>query len=161
MREFSVSLKDFKGLRPTAYNTRNSAFLTACTNIRFGEIKIEPYTLVNNPGLSVSSSVFPFNQILVLSNGMFWSTDRYVYKRVGSTDYLLKDFGSSYLSHRWTVADFGPYQVWTSGKDCLVLDAETAKMDVYPLAYTIASMCNFNGQLIAGGFDEAGPTIVA
>ncbi len=161
MREFFVILKEIKGLRPVSRNMRNTQFLVECMNVRVGNVKIEPYSIVDNLGIT-STTYHPFPQIIVLSDGLYYATDRYVYKIVGGVTYTLLDIGvSSYFNNRWSVADFGPYKVWASGSDVLISNAETEKLSVYPLPYTISSVCNYRGQLIAGGFGELGYNTVA
>lgn len=179
MREFVQTLSDFtKGLRPDANMPRNSGYATELYNVRCGVAGLEVPPLIAYPISGAPVVSWPLPQLIKI-NGLrpdnpgffFLSSTNPQYMYLVMTDYTLAiiyagtsasplDLGTP---GRYTVADFGWYQVWhklavpativlryfDSGAGAWFWQKYTGGGEMPPYA-NITCVCNFRGQLIVG-----------
>jgi hypothetical protein len=179
MREFSQTLSEFtKGLRPDANTPRNSGFATELYNTRCGVAGLEVPPLIIYPISGAPVVSWPLPQLIKIKGLTTSVTDlfflsstnpQYLYKV--NSDYSLTIInsmsGSSPLDlgtpGRYTIADFGWYQVWhTTAHPTAITyryfddDLNTWYWRKYegggelPEYANITCVANFRGQLVAG-----------
>lgn len=191
MREFAQTLSEFtKGLRPDANTPRNSGFATELYNTRCGVAGLEVPPIITNPigGSPVVS--WPLPQLIKIHGLTLTDTDLYLATYVGGyfivysvapTTYALtlvysgtgkSAYGTYYIWNgagtwinaippRFTIADFGYYQIWSHPALTLKRAINTG-LTVYEWTSIVVGLngsghappvrciCNFRGQLIAG-----------
>lgn len=160
MKEFQTPFVEgfSKGLRPYTKMPRNSQFLTTCYNARCGKSGLEEYTAITVPFTGLPAVSWPFPTAINTSIGMFIINGTTLYQ-VNSNYSLTSLLSGITGSGLWSVADFADYQVWTNGTKILE-KAYVAGTGLYTWkisseTYTINSVCNFRGQLIAGGISSS------
>ncbi len=165
MREFAQTLSDFhKGLRPDANTPRNSGFATELYNTRCGVagLEVPPLIVYSIAGAPVVS--WPLPQLIKVNDV---GTGLYLIRYTGGSivissvndDYALTTvFTKSSVAGRFTVADFGYYQIWTNGvitiKRSLIDGSDSYEWSEIVIGSSTPPsarcVCNFRGQLVAG-----------
>lgn len=154
MREYNFQLEEsFKaGLRRLdrgACNTQNG--LVECYNARVGSSGLEEYVPLAEPFTGLPVTSWPKPQLFDTKSGIFvgGSTDIYYM----NSDYSLSSVvGSLTGTGPWQMADFGAYQVWTNGSETVERKGDTGIFALKPMKFSMETVCNFRGQLVAGGF---------
>jgi len=172
MREFVKTLTDFtKGLRPDANMPRNSGFASELYNSRCGVAGLEVPPLIVYPISGAPTISWPLPQLVKVmglrqgDTGLHFvnfATGNLVVSEVLS-DYTLEPvFTKASTASRFTVADFGFYQIWTNGVITIkraITDSneyEWSEITINGAPLSARCVCNFRGQLIAGiGKDSA------
>jgi hypothetical protein len=124
--------------------------LVEAFNCRIGKDGIEEYELLTNPFTGLPTVTFPFPQVFKTKDGIYIATQTAIYR--ANSSYVVTSMISGLPSgSTWEMADYTPYQVWTNGTVVVIRDAESGTFSKYPIDHTIESVCDFNGQMFAGG----------
>ena len=176
MREFAQTLSEFtKGLRPDANTPRNSGFATELYNTRCGVAGLEVPPLIIYPISGAPAVSWPLPQLIKIHDLTLTDTGLYfinyaagalTIKKVAADYSLSTVFTKASINTRFTVADFGYYQIW-SGIGLMVkrqlatalTSYEWAEITVGATAPPVKCVCNFRGQLIAGMYIPSAETI--
>lgn len=151
MREFSFPLDDSLkvGLIPTDKVRRNTPGLLECYNLVSKKEGLLEYTPIVNP--YSYSCIWPYLQLFNTKEGVYAADAASIYEIDSGNNFVL--LGSMLTrGNLWSMADFYTYQVWVNGNGCAVLDPATGTITGQTLTHIIESVCNYKGQLIAGGF---------
>ena len=162
MREFSFRWQEglFKGLRPNAVMPKNSPYLYDAYNVRVGSFGLERPTPIStlitgtDVGKKFTDISWPMPQIIRTSIGVFAADDaelRSFDPTIASPFTVVLTGLSNTLSYQYDVADFGLYQFWTNGSTC-ILRSDAGVWSVYAATLKPYTVCNYRGQLVAGGF---------
>jgi hypothetical protein len=167
MREFAQTLSDFtKGLRPDVNMPRNSGYATELYNTRCGVAGLEVPPLIIYPISGTPAVSWPLPQLVKIHDLTLTDTGLYfvnyasgslTIKKVASDYSLSTMFTKASINTRFTVADFGYFQIW-SGIGLMVkrqlatalTSYEWSEITVGGVAPPVKCVCNFRGQLIAG-----------
>ena len=189
MREFSHPLSEFtKGLRPDVNMPRNSGYATELYNSRCGVAGLEVPPLIVYPISGTPTVNWPLpqlvkiNDLLLTSTGLYfiaYTAGNFVVSSVG-TDYSLTQVysgagkaayntpyvwnpagsGVQAIPPRFTIADFGYFQIWChpalmlkramDGDDNYVWSQILIGLNGSGISPSVRCVCNFRGQLIAG-----------
>lgn len=176
MREFAQTLSDFvKGLRPDAGMPRNSGYATELYNTRCGVAGLEVPPLIVYPISGTPAVSWPLPQLIKIHDltltdtGLYfinYASDALTIKKVASDYSLSTVFTKASINTRFTIADFGYFQIW-SGIGLVVkrqlatalTSYEWAEITVGGVAPPVKCVCNFRGQLIAGIYIPTTETI--
>ena len=176
MREFAQTLSEFtKGLRPDANTPRNSGFATELYNTRCGVAGLEVPPLIVYPISGSPTVSWPLPQLVKIKGLTTGQTDlffltssnpQYLYRVNANYSLSCENVGGLALNlgvpGRYTIADFGWYQIWHKlavPKTILyrVYDDDLMAWQWKKLTdggevslADITCVCNFRGQLIAG-----------
>jgi len=153
MKEFSFRWSEgfTKGIRPHFSVGLNALYLYDANNVKIGSFGVEPvpgiYTITDMPAID-----WPMPQIIATSYGPMIAAPTELFS-LNPLSLLLTSViaGIPSSQERYDVADFDLYQVWTNGVTVIVRDYLGA-WAIYVAALTPYSVCNFRGQLVAGGF---------
>ena len=172
MREFAQTLSDFtKGLRPDTNTPRNSGYATELYNSRCGVAGLEVPPLIAYPISGAPAVSWPLPQLIKIHDLALTDTGLYFSRYAAGTltiskvnsDYSLTSvFTKASINQRFTIADFGYYQIWAvpglvikrQVKDDLS-GYEWTEILVNGSAPPVNCVCNFRGQLIAGLYTSA------
>jgi hypothetical protein len=151
VKEFSFPLDDSLkvGLIPTDKIRRNTPGLLECYNLKSTKEGLLEYTPIVNP--YTYDGTWPFLQLFNTRTGVYAADATHVYE-VDSGNNLSVLGDDLTVGNLWSMADFYTYQVWVNGNGCAVLDPTTSTLTAQTLTHIIESVCNYKGQLIAGGF---------
>lgn len=126
--------------------------LVECYNCKISKEGLDEYVAMTNPFVGIpAGTVWPYPQVFKTTIGIFVATETAIYKADDS--YVLSAMITGLpAGNVWEMADYFQYQIWTNGVATVVRDAETGVFYLKGMAHPIESICNYNGQLIAGGF---------
>jgi hypothetical protein len=124
MREFAQTLSNFsKGLRPDASMPRNSGYASELYNVRCGVAGLEVPPLIAYPISGAPTVSWPLPQLIKIHDLALTDTGLYFSRYAAGTltiskvnsDYSLTSvFTKSGINKRFTIADFGYYQLWAA-----------------------------------------------
>lgn len=160
MREFFLTYKEaFNiGLRRHHRQLVNAQQLIDAYNVKIGPNGLEPYTAMTNSFTGLTAVSWPFPIIFNTRQGLMAGDATKLYSISGA--FAATTVGVTVTSGSiWHLADFGDYQVWTNGQKVVTRSASTGLYSIETLSYKVNSVCNFRGQLVAGGFDSALNTV--
>jgi hypothetical protein len=156
---FDTGLKG--GLRRLRTNPTNSESLIEAYNMRVGAGGLEAYEAIVNPIQGLPLYDWPYMQLFSTSLGLFVASSTNIYSVDGS--YLLtSEISRAERQQRWSLADFGKYMVFANGStpvERYVTSLDAVAWRASAATYTVNSVCNYNGQLVAGGFGTADNTV--
>lgn len=176
MREFAQILSEFtKGLRPDANTPRNSGFASELWNVRCGVAGLEVPPIITYPISGAPIVNWPLPQLIKIHDLTLTDTGLYfvdyassalTIKKVASNYSLTTMFTKASINTRFTIADFGYYQIW-SGIGLMVkrqlatalTSYEWTEITVGGVAPPVKCVCNFRGQLIAGVYIPAAEAV--
>ncbi|MDI6785129.1 MAG: hypothetical protein QMD92_00310, partial [bacterium] len=176
MREFAHTLSDFKkGLRPDKNTPRNSEFATELYNIRCGVAGLEVPPLIVYPISGTPVVSWPLPQLVkvgaltLTETGLFfsrYSAGTLTISKVNSDYSLTSVFTKAGINKRFTVADFGYFQLWAATGLMIkrqlnagLTGYEWTEVTVGGSPPPATCVCNFRGQLIAGVITDAIPSL--
>jgi len=149
MKEYPLTIKDFKGLRPHSRLPRNAPnYAEECYNMRVGKFGLEPYEGIIQPFTGLPTATHPLPQLLDTKDGMFIGTGTTIYN-VNSDNSLTVLLSGLSGAAKWHLADFGLYQLYANGT-YLVQRDDARLFSIKAMPFTVGSVCNFRGQLIMG-----------
>ena len=153
MREFSFIYEEglIVGLIPSEKVRRNMPGLIEAYNVRVEKEGIAPYTPITNPFVGVpGGTAWPYPQVFYTKRGIMVATETAIYS-VDDSYILTPVISGVTAGNIWTLADYDSYQVWTNGTVTVIRDVSLALYGSVGMTHTIESVCDYNGQLVAGG----------
>ncbi len=179
MREFAQTLSKFaEGLRKNSNMPRNSGLAVEAYNTRVGAAGLEVPPIITYPIVGTPAISWPLPQLVKISDLLLIDTGLYFVKYASgvltinsiASDYsLTAAFTKTTTSGRFTIADFGYYQIWNNGIITVkraINDGLTAyewteiKIGLNGAGHAppVRCVCNFRGQLIAGMYSYSNET---
>mgnify|MGYP001492304731 CR=1 FL=1 len=153
--DITISSEQLKrGLRPSKRVPRNSGYLVECLGAVGRDGVLQVLDALSRIDTSAITDTFPFPQLFVCTNFIAVCSAKKIYEYSGSG--LTTKYTASAAGGVWSVADFYDYAYFSNGSIAVVRDAASK---VYSLTSALPSanaICNFNGQVIIGGPDQAG-----
>lgn len=154
---FSITIdssKLSKGLRPSKRMPRNSGYLVECKGAVGKDGVLQVLDELTRIDTSVITDPFPYPQIFVFTNMIIVCGKTKIYEYVGGSlvEKLTVTAGST-----WSIVDFYDYIYMSNGTVAVIRDAETKLYSITTNQPTAMAICNFNGQVLIGAPNEAGP----
>lgn len=148
------SSKLSKGLRPSKRMPRNSGYLVECKGAVGKDGVLQVLDELTRIDTSVITDPFPYPQIFVFTNMIIVCGKTKIYEYVGGSlvEKLTVTAGST-----WSIVDFYDYIYMSNGTVAVIRDAETKLYSITTNQPTAMAICNFNGQVLIGAPNEAGP----
>lgn len=162
MKEYSFAYSEglALGLIPSDKIKRGTPGLVEAYNVKITKEGPDEYEAITNPFVGLPTVTWPFPQIFNTKDGIYIATQTAIYK--ANSAYIVESMISGLTAgNLWEMADYTQYQVWTNGYVVVVRDAETGLFSQYPIDHTIESVCDYNGQLFAGGLGDDKENFVA
>ena len=153
MREYSFIFDEGLkvGLLPKEKIRRNEPGLIEAYNIRIAENGVLPYEAITNSFSGLPATVWPYPQVFYLKRGIVLTTGTQIY--TADDSYVCSLVGTFAEGGLWSCADYGDYQVFANGAVVVYRDTTTGTYTQELLMpHTISSICDFNGQVVAGNF---------
>ncbi len=143
-----------KGLRRSKRNPRNSGFLVTCNGAvgRDGVLQIiDDLTRMTTTEVT---DVFPFPQLFVFTNIIIVCSLTTIYEWVSGSlvSKLVVTAGGM-----WSAVDFHDYVYMSNGRVAVVRSAAAKTYAETTNLPNVTTMCNFNGQVLAGAPEVSGP----
>jgi hypothetical protein len=138
-----------RGLRPSNRLPRNNGFLTVCNGAVGRDGVLTVLDELSRIDTSIITDSFPFPQIFVFTNHILICGKDKIYEYDGTT--LILKYTATTFGNLWDAIDFYEFLYLSNGQEAVVRSAETgvySQSSVLPKALTL---CNYNGQVIAGG----------
>ena len=153
MKEFNFPYTDglHVGLIPNDRIRRNVPGLLECYNMKVGDGGLMPHENITDPFTGFPTYAWPYPQLFDTTIGLIGATESRIHEIDSGYNASSVISGLS-VSDIWHMADFYDYQVWVNGATCVIRDTTTGVYSVQTLSHVIESVCNYKGQLIAGGF---------
>ena len=153
MKEFNFPYNEglHVGLLPNDRFRRNIPGLLECYNMKVDESGLVPYVAIIDPLTGAPTYSWPYPQLFDTTIGIFAASETGIYEADSGYNLTAK-ITSLPVGDIWHMADFYDYQVWVNGATCVVRDTTTGVFSVETLTHIVESVCNYKGQLIAGGF---------
>lgn len=153
MKEFSFPYNEglHVGLIATDKLKRNVPGLLECYNIKVDESGLVPYTTITDPFSGFPTYAWPYPQLFDTTIGIIGATETRIHEVDSGYNASSVITGLS-TGNLWQLADFYDYQVLVNGATCVIRDTTTGVYSVQALSHVVESVCNYKGQLIAGGF---------
>jgi hypothetical protein len=162
LKEFSFAYNEglALGLIPSDKIKRGTPGLVEAYNCKITKEGPSEYEAITNPFTGLPEVTWPFPQTFNTKDGIYIATQTAIYK--ANSSYVVTSMISGLTAgNLWEMADYTQYQVWTNGYVVVIRDAETGVFAQYPIDHTIESVCDFNGQLFAGGLGDGKENLVA
>jgi hypothetical protein len=142
-----------KGLRPSKRNPRNQPFLVESIGAvpREKVIQaIDEFSLLNTITI-MGALTFPYPQLFVLDEFVLACSSSAIFELVSGT--LTSRISGLSVGQRWSCIDFKSYIGLTNGVISVVRNPTTTLWSSTVTEYG-TSVCNFNGQVLLGGFGK-------
>lgn len=146
--------KLMRGLRPSKRTPRNDGFLVTCQGAVGKDGVLQSLESLTRLATSTITDAFPFPQIFVFTNVIIVCGLGKIYEWDGSS--LVLKYTATTKSGPWCAVDFYDCVYLSNGVEAVVRDASDKTYGLstnLPAAY---SLCNFNGQVLAGAPDVGG-----
>ena len=139
-----------RGLRPSKRVPRNSGFLIQCDGAVGKDAVLVALDQLTRIATDVITDGFPYPQIFVFTNMVIICGKTKIYEWI--EDVLVEKLTVS-AGSEWSAVDFHHYVYMSNGKVAVIRDAMDKTYKVVTDLPIAQAICNFNGQIVAGGFD--------
>ena len=139
-----------KGLRPSKRVPRNSGFLVQCNGSVGRDGVLQVIDQLTRLATAAITDPFPYPQIFVFTNMIIVCSSTKIYEWVA--DALVEKLTVA-AGDTWSAVDFHKYAYMSNNKVAVIRDAMNGTYRVVTDLPIAQAICNFNGQIIAGGFD--------
>lgn len=155
--QFTIGNEELsKGLRPSKRTPRNTKYLVTC----YGAVGIDSVLQVlddiDDNRLAVSATItdgFPYPQIFVFPKTIVICGETKIYEWVASA--LALKITASIAGTTWSAIAFNNYIYMSNGRVAIRRLAESQVWEETSDLPTATAICDFNGQVLIGGPDEA------
>lgn len=140
------------GLIPSEKVRRNQPGLYEAYNVRVEKEGIAAYIPIVDPFThSLTFGDWPFPQLFYTKRGIVLAGQTALYSVNSSTFALTSLITGQQAGNLWTLADYDTYQIWTNGVVVVYRDVVSGTYGSESLmTHVIESVCDYNGQVIAG-----------
>ena len=153
---YQIDNKDLsRGLRPTKRSPRNARFLVTCVGAVGLDEVLQVIDNLQTDRINSTATIadtFPYPQLFVFTNVIIVCGKTNIYEYASST--LTKVIGPVTTGEIWSAVDFYDFIYMTNNVVSIVRSPTSGVYSLttdYPIA---GSLCNFNGQVIAGGISS-------
>lgn len=146
-----------RGLRPSKRTPRNVGFLTESKGVVGLDGVLQAVDQLTRIDTSAINTAFPFPQIFVFIRCIIVCNQTAIYEWDGSA--LVAKLSGLTAGSIWSAVDLFDYVYLSNGQQVVVRDPGSKIYATTTALPTAVAACNFNGQVILGGFDCT-PSIV-
>lgn len=151
MSPFTKRINPFRGLRPTKRTPRDSDFLTTCKGAIGRDNMLQILDGITRLATDVITDPFPYPQIFVFNRMIIVCGATSIYEWEGNMQEKLTGLTAG---GTWRAIESFNYAYLSNGIVSVVRDAGSFVYSVSSEVPICNSMCNYNGQILVGGFKE-------
>ena len=153
---FSITIdttKLSKGLRPSKRMPRNSGFLVECKGAVGRDGILQTLDELTRIATAAITDTFPYPQVFVFTNLIIVCSSTKIYEWVGGSlvEKLTVTAGST-----WSAVDLYDFIYMSNGNVAVLRNPESNMYSTTTEQPKAMSICNFNGQILAGATDIEG-----